>query len=195
MDIYSIYKATNIVNGKVYIGFAKNVNNRKHRHKHFALTKGVSNYFYTVIRKYGWNNFQWEIIYQSKDRLHTLNVMENFFIVEYKTYIGYKDCRGYNMTLGGDGSLGNNNPKTQSHKDAISKSLSGKKKSVEHIGLAAFNRSKEYMMLNPQNEVVHIKNMAEFCRNNNLNQSHMIGVCNGRSGYLSHKGYRKLINV
>jgi hypothetical protein len=32
--------------------------------------------------------------------------MENHFIVEYKTYIGFDDCKGYNMTLGGESGYG-----------------------------------------------------------------------------------------
>ena len=32
--------------------------------------------------------------------------MESFFIEKYKSYIGYKDCNGYNSTIGGDGTVG-----------------------------------------------------------------------------------------
>jgi hypothetical protein len=35
--------------------------------------------FYNPVRKYGWNNFEWEILYQSKEREHTLNIMEPCF--------------------------------------------------------------------------------------------------------------------
>jgi group I intron endonuclease len=191
MNIYSIYKATNINNGKVYIGFTSNLANRKFRHKHYALQKQVINHFYTAIRKHGWENFKWEIIYQSKDRFHCLNIMEKYFIEEYRSFIGFSDNCGYNMTMGGDGCVGNNKPKTKEHAEKISKSMLGKKLSFEHIVNAAFARSKEYTMLNPKGEIIHIKNMSEFCRENKLNQSHMISVCQGRYGYVSHRGYRK----
>jgi group I intron endonuclease len=191
MPIYSIYKSINKVNGKVYIGFASNLPKRKYRHKHYALAKKRTNRFYTAIRKYGWENFEWQIIYQSKDKNHCLNIMENFFIEEYRTYIGFDDCNGYNMTLGGDGGLGSHRPKTKEHRERISQSHKGKKLSQEHILNAAQARSKEYLMISPNGDTLHIKNMSEYCRKNGLNQSHMISVCLGRYGFLSHKGYRK----
>jgi group I intron endonuclease len=109
MNIYTIYKAKNVINGKVYIGFTQNFDKRKKDHiknvteklnnKHFSA-------FYEAIRKYGINNFSWEVLYQSKYREHTKNVMENYFILEYKSYCGFIDCKGYNLTLGGEGSHG-----------------------------------------------------------------------------------------
>lgn len=104
MGIYTIYKATNKINGKSYIGFDSNYPKRKFDHKH-TFTTG-NEVFYKALRKYGWDNFQWEILYQSKDGNHTKDVMENKFIVEYNTFIHFQDSQGYNMTLGGDGVLG-----------------------------------------------------------------------------------------
>ena len=107
MDIYSIYKVTNNTNGKIYIGFDSNWPNRKYSHKkRYTEQNHKKTKFYNAIRKYGWDNFNWEVIYQSLDPEHCKNVMENYFITEYKTYIGFVDCNGYNMTLGGDGSIG-----------------------------------------------------------------------------------------
>ena len=193
MNIYSIYKATNKINGKSYIGFTSNFANRKYRHKHYSLTKKIDNYFYNSIRKYGWSNFNWQIIYQSKDVNHCKNIMENFFIREYKTFVGFSDCFGYNTTLGGDGTLGYCEAKSQNHRNNISRALKGKKKSKEHILLASFARSKQYKMLSPAGKIIEIKNMSDFCRKNNLNQGCMIGVFLGRYGYKSHKGYKKII--
>ena len=105
MNIYSIYKATNKINQKVYIGFDSNWPTRSKEHfKDFNSKKSIV--FYRAIRKYGWDAFDWEVIYQSTDGDHTLNVMENMFIVENHSYIGFKNSNGYNMTLGGDGILG-----------------------------------------------------------------------------------------
>ena len=192
MKIYSIYKCTNKINHKVYIGFASNVTKRKHRHKHYSLVLRNVNKFYSAIRKYGWKNFEWEVIYQSLDREHCLGVMEKYFIEEYRSYIGFSDCCGYNMTLGGDGALGNHKPKTDEHKNKISSSLKNKKKTDEHILKASQARSKKYTMLSPNGEIINIKNMSEFCRKHGLNQSHMISVFLGRYGFNSHKGYKKI---
>lgn len=105
MGIYTIYKATNKINGKSYIGFDSNYPKRKGDHKSSYL-KG-NEVFYLAIRKYGWNNFDWEILYQSKDGKYTKDIMENYFITENRTYIHFDNSQGYNMTLGGDGALGN----------------------------------------------------------------------------------------
>jgi len=98
MDIYSIYKITNTINNKVYIGFTKNPNIRLNNHKTYSTRK--KNKFYNAICKYGWDCFVFEIIYQSLDGEHCLNNMESHFINEYNSYFD-----GYNSTLGGEGTL------------------------------------------------------------------------------------------
>ena len=105
MNIYSIYKATNKINHKVYIGFDSNWPSRQKEHKRDCKSK-LQIVFYRAIQKYGWDNFEWEVIYQSLDAVHTLNVMENYFITLCNSCITFKNSNGYNMTLGGEGTLG-----------------------------------------------------------------------------------------
>jgi group I intron endonuclease len=95
MTIYTIYKATNISNGKVYIGFDSSWPKRKSEHKGSAA-RGEPYKFYNAIRKYGWDNFVWETIYQSLDYNYTLNFMESYFIKEYNSL-----KNGYNTRPGG----------------------------------------------------------------------------------------------
>ena len=97
--IHTIYKSVNTKNGKVYIGFDSNWPNRMAVHK--SASKKQNYKFYRAIRKYGWDSFEWSVIYQSQDKEHTLNVMETFFIKEYDSF-----HNGYNSTLGGDGCFG-----------------------------------------------------------------------------------------
>lgn len=99
MIIYSIYKVVNSANGKVYIGFDSAWPARKKSHKYYLKHRDQA--FYRALRKYGWNNFNWEVIYQSTDGYHCLNVMEPHFIKEYDSLI-----KGYNETKGGEGALG-----------------------------------------------------------------------------------------
>jgi group I intron endonuclease len=101
MIIYSIYKVVNRVNGKVYIGYTNNFNRRKSCHKHLALVKKSNGLFHKAIRKYGMENFEWSIIYQSKDKHYCKNVMEKNFIKENNCRMPY----GYNITPGGDGGI------------------------------------------------------------------------------------------
>lgn len=97
MCIYTIYRSTNIINNKVYIGFDSAWPKRKQDHKSSSKYDD-NNKFYNAIRKYGWDNFVWEILYQSMDYLHTLNVMEPSFINEYDSL-----ANGYNTDIGGIG--------------------------------------------------------------------------------------------
>ena len=131
MIIYSIYKCVNRLNGKVYIGFDSKWPNRKYEHKYNTNHKKQK--LYHAIRKYGWNNFDWEVIYQSFDGEYTLKVMENYFITEYHSY-----NNGYNETLGGEGTLGRITK--EETKNKISKALKGKPKSNHHIQKMAETR-------------------------------------------------------
>lgn len=99
MNIYTIYKATNIINGKSYIGFDSKWPNRIIKHN--QNYKNQNRKFYDAIKKYGWDNFDWSVLYQSYDRNHCLTEMEPHFITEYNSF-----NNGYNMTLGGEGTFG-----------------------------------------------------------------------------------------
>lgn len=113
MDIYSIYKATNLLNGKCYIGFDSNWPKRQEKHFHWAFyitLKKHKEYYYSIhkaLREFGKDFFTWEIIYQSQDSKHCLKVMEPYFIKEYDSF-----QNGYNMTSGGDGRMVPHTPET-----------------------------------------------------------------------------------
>jgi group I intron endonuclease len=124
MIIYSIYKIVNQINGKVYIGFDSNWPKRKYSHKYHI--KNRNQHIYHAFRKYGWENFVWEVIYQSTDGKHCLSIMEPYFIKEYDSYY-----TGYNETLGGEGTLGRITKKQTKNK--ISVALKNKTKSQEHL--------------------------------------------------------------
>lgn len=96
-----IYKATNLVNGKIYIGKTlRSLITRKNRHISSANT-GSNIYFHRAIRKYGAGNFVWEII----DRC----LFAESLIALEKHYVRLFNCKspnGYNLTTGGDGMSG-----------------------------------------------------------------------------------------
>lgn len=132
MKIYTIYKATNKRNGKVYIGFTKNWPHRINGHN-YDRRHGISTNksFYNAIEKYGWDSFDWEPIYQSQDFRHTLKVMEPYFIDEYRSWVGFTDCNGYNVTRGGEGTTGwKRSPElVERHRQQ----MKGRKQSPEHV--------------------------------------------------------------
>lgn len=97
-----IYKYTNKINGKVYIGQTIDENKRKASHK----CSKRNDHFHRAIRKYGWDNFDYEVVFTTissdPDRLKLLlDTMEKYFIKKYNSF-----KEGYNSTLGGGGNLG-----------------------------------------------------------------------------------------
>jgi group I intron endonuclease len=93
-----IYKATNLINGKVYIGLTKKkLEERIKEHIKESKAKRRNNFFYNAIRKYGIENFKWEII-DTALNYENLKIKEKYWIAEYKN-----TNELYNMTDGGDG--------------------------------------------------------------------------------------------
>lgn len=93
-----IYKATNNINGKVYIGLStKTIWQRKSCHMS-EMKRGRSShlYFYRAIKKYGQDNFSWDILAETDSR-EKLKAMEKFYIAAYS-----RITELYNMTNGGE---------------------------------------------------------------------------------------------
>lgn len=99
-----IYKFTNRINGKVYIGQTYNLQTRLNSHKSKALN--TKNKFYNAVRKYGWENFEFSILStitaNTKEELSTL--LDKLEIEYIRQYNSYKS--GYNSTLGGHSKRG-----------------------------------------------------------------------------------------
>lgn len=96
-----IYKITNKINNKVYVGQSHFIETRWESHKRNAFYKNSHSYnyiLYKAIRKYGVENFSFEIIEECSSE--ELNKREKYWIDFYNSY-----KQGYNMTLGGEGNL------------------------------------------------------------------------------------------
>jgi group I intron endonuclease len=95
-----IYKITNLINGKVYIGQSIDIKQRWFKHKSAAFNIADKNYeypLYRAIRKYGLDNFLFEVLEEcSKDELCE---KEKFYIAKYHAH---GKC-GYNQDDGGNG--------------------------------------------------------------------------------------------
>lgn len=95
-----IYKFTNKVNGKIYIGQSIDVIKRYKRHIYQAFnnTKSNKDYklpFHAAMRKYGKENFTFEILEECPRE--QLNEREQYWISFYDSF-----KNGYNATIGGD---------------------------------------------------------------------------------------------
>ena len=120
-----IYKITNTVTGKAYIGFTSRTLEQRSREHFNSARAGVKNYFYNSIRKHGADKFKGEILFSSPDSEYCLNEMEKKYIAEHGTF----GPGGYNMTSGGEGTLGLVH--TEETKSKMSKSKIGVPKSAE----------------------------------------------------------------
>lgn len=100
-----IYKVTNNINGKVYIGkTVETVETRFKEHLREAYSQKQWNRpFHLALIKYGKENFSLEILEEVP--FEKLNEKEIYYIKKYNSYIHFENSNGYNATLGGDGSL------------------------------------------------------------------------------------------
>lgn len=210
--IHTIYKFVNLYNNRIYIGYTSNWQNRLKNHQSRYQT--INTAFYHAIRKYGWDMFSHEIIYQSLDKEHTLNEMEGYFIREYNSHID--DGHGYNMSYGGEGNknycietrykLGSANrgktlkPRSEETKRKIGIANSKKKRTdaekqhLRDINLGkkqseecVLKRSKQYVVTNPNGESIVVHNLNKFCKENDLNQGAMSAIARGVLS--KHKGW------
>lgn len=109
-----IYKYTNKINGKVYIGQSLNIEKRYEQHLYFAnninklLAKGQKPIAIDeAINKYGIDNFSFEIIERiPAEKTDILDDREIYWIDYYNSY---ED--GYNNTIGGKSVRGENHPR------------------------------------------------------------------------------------
>ena len=98
-----IYKATNQVNGKVYIGRTVGVlRQRINSHKCDVNKRRTNGYLHKAIRRYGFKNFKWQVICICHG-IDVLNEMETYYINHYNSM--NRDF-GYNLTEGGGGMVG-----------------------------------------------------------------------------------------
>lgn len=94
--MYYIYKATNTINNKVYIG--QTVDFERRKREHLSAKNGVHArcVFHKAIQKYGKENFEWEII----DTCETLNealFLESIYISKYNSCTFVNNSNGYNI--------------------------------------------------------------------------------------------------
>ena len=78
--------------------------------------------FGKAIEKYKWENIQHNILFDDLTEKEA-KWLEKYLIFYYWTFVGFKDCKGYNCTLGGDGCVGY--VPTEEHRRKLSESHKG----------------------------------------------------------------------
>lgn len=90
----SIYKITNIINNKCYIGQTTDPTRRWREHKSQGYGQEKNKKLYYAFSKYGIENFTFEIL---EENIENYNEREKYWIRYYDSYEN-----GYNMTEGGE---------------------------------------------------------------------------------------------
>ena len=125
--------------------------------------------------------------------------MEFHYIKQFNSFIP----NGYNMTLGGEGTIGrtckqetkdkiSKNKKgkalSEEHKATLSNVKKGITKSIEHVLRAAEAKSKYWLVTYPDDTEEIIKNLSAFCRKYQLSDRGMWLVANNLRTH--HKDFR-----
>ena len=205
---YLVYKLTNKINNKVYIGFTSK-SLKKRFEKHIRDSKyGRNTYLSNAIRKYGIENFSKEVLFKTESLIEVKNLEINY-IKKYNSF--YLGENGYNMTLGGEGTL-NHNHSIETRKK-MSKSHTGKKHTKETKNKLAKLRmgpknprygykytkeekqnkaqlsSKFFEIIYPNGKTEIIKGLKQYCDKNGFSPSQMSRMCS------LGKKYRGLIII
>lgn len=174
-----IYLITNQINGKQYIGqTVRDPELRWNEHNKYKINTTISN----ALKKYGIENFHFEVIDESASDIDELNDLEEFYISFYNTFKG----RGYNMTSGGEGfTISEETKKKMSDsRRGVIKSNSHKKKiSESHKGKTFSTESKQ--------------KMSESGKVKIFSKSHKQNISNahkGKSGMLGHAS-KKVVQI
>lgn len=162
-----IYKVTNKVNGKIYVGqTVKDLDRRKAVHLCNAKVGRHGNYFHNAVRKYGSENFDWEIL-EECNTIGELNEREEYWIKELKTI----SPNGYNL-MGG----GNNSTHHKETIDKMSEVKKGKTFSEEHrkkMSVASKGKSKSKK---------HCENIAEARKGKTHSEKTRIKMSEAKKG-------------
>lgn len=178
-----VYKITNIQNKKSYIGYAKDIEERwkAHKYRAFHQSKEYEKTLYRAFRKYGLENFKFEVLMLCDE--DSLAKKEIEFIAKYDTY-----KNGYNETTGGEGvsNIGELHPNARlTEKDVIDirERYNNRERKMEvrklypNIGESGFNKAWKGETWKHIKMEVYTKDNIEFHKNNTA----MTGSTNGRA--------------
>lgn len=125
MKSNDVYKITNKITGKVYIGIANQGAGARYRHHWYEARIGEPAPIHRSMAKYGEENFTLEII-DFADTYEELKEKEKYWI---KQYDSVNRDKGYNLTEGGDGTFGRMH--SEETKNKIRQKAIGRKASEE----------------------------------------------------------------
>lgn len=95
--MHYLYRITNQLNGKVYIGQTNKPDYRWYQHRSYAKSKKPQQYIHHAIAKYGVENFVFEVIATCKT-VQDADETESLLIIQYDSR---NKEHGYNLMIGG----------------------------------------------------------------------------------------------
>lgn len=116
-----IYKITNKINNKVYIGQTSRTLAVRIREHQIAAERSDGFYLHNAIKKYGWENFEVCVLAETDDR-DALNMLERYYIQKFNS-----DVKGYNLAPGGHVNC-MDSPKVKEHHDSVMRSQAVREK-------------------------------------------------------------------
>lgn len=125
MKSNEVYKITNKITGKIYIGITNQGSGARYRHHWYESRIGEPSPIHRSMAKYGEDNFTLEIIDFAKT-YEELKEKEKFWI---KKFNSTDRNIGYNLTEGGDGTFGRTH--SEETKEKIRQKALGRKISEE----------------------------------------------------------------
>lgn len=98
-----IYKYTNKINGKVYIGQTTREKSRYNQHMESRTSNHENSIFHNAIKKHGWDSFEYKVLFRIncsnfQDLINTLDSKER---VAIKYFNSTNNNYGYNLSSGG----------------------------------------------------------------------------------------------
>lgn len=162
---YCVYCHTNMVNGKKYIGITSQKPERR-----WANGKGYRTLaFGRAIKKYGWENFYHEILFDNLSR-ETACSMEKYLIEKYRT------CErqyGYNQSIGG-------NVPTDNAREILRQRMTGEKNPM-------YNKPKPENNLKATRKAVYCvetgvayESISKASKMTGVNLGHIASNCKGK---------------
>lgn len=186
---WKLYVHTNMINGKRYVGITSK-KKVEHRWNHGEGYK-ESPRFYSAIKKYGWDSFSHDVIFDGLTEIQAKDA-ESYFIDLWKT----NDLEyGYNLTTGGEGTPGYH-PSDETRqklsearkKENLSEEtlkrrsdgLKGRKFSDEHKSKIGLANSKKVDMFTLDGVYIRTYDSIKCAEvDTGINHSHISQCCNG----------------
>lgn len=125
MKSNEVYKITNKITNKIYIGITNQGSGARYRHHWYESRIGEPSPIHRSMAKYGEDNFTLEII-DFADSYDELKEKEKYWIKQYNSI---DRSIGYNLTEGGDGTFGRKH--SEETKEKIRQKALGRKASEE----------------------------------------------------------------